>query len=63
MDDPLVARLLKDIPARKVGFAIENQADWVARDIIYDDKGHPSYRGVYKGAGYGQVPASDTGPV
>ena len=49
MDDPLVARLLKDIPARKVGFAIENQADWVARDIIYDDKGHPSYRGVYKG--------------
>ena len=54
MDDPLVARLLKDIPARKVGFAIENQADWVARDIIYDDKGHPSYRGVYKGQDMGR---------
>lgn len=53
-DDPLVSKLMNETHIRKVSFAIENKADWMARDIKYDDKGHPSYRGVYKGQDMGR---------
>ncbi|NLI60480.1 MAG: UDP-N-acetylmuramate--L-alanine ligase [Clostridiales bacterium] len=59
-DDPLVSKLLNErniwsaahirniTNIRKVSFAIKNQGDWMARDIKYNHKGHPSYRAVYK---------------
>ncbi|HZJ57568.1 MAG TPA: UDP-N-acetylmuramate--L-alanine ligase [Clostridia bacterium] len=53
-DDPLVHKLLEDIHIRKISFATENPGDWVARDIGYDDMGHPSYRAVYKGQDMGR---------
>jgi UDP-N-acetylmuramate--alanine ligase len=53
-DDPLVSKLLAQVPFRKVTFAIKGKGDWTAQDIKYDHRGYPSYRGVYKGQDMGR---------
>ena len=54
-DDPLVSKLMKDSHNRKNGFAIDNKADWMARDIKYNEMGHPSFRVSYKGQDMGRT--------
>ncbi|NLY60122.1 MAG: UDP-N-acetylmuramate--L-alanine ligase [Clostridiales bacterium] len=52
-DDPLVSKLMEEVHIRKISFSIEKEGDWMAKNIRYDEKGHPSYRAVYKGQDMG----------
>ncbi|HZJ83751.1 MAG TPA: UDP-N-acetylmuramate--L-alanine ligase [Clostridia bacterium] len=53
LDDPLTAKLMNEVKVRKISFAINNKADWMAKDIQYNRYGQPSYRAVYKGQDMG----------
>ena len=43
-DDPLVAKLMQGVQCRIVSYGIDNNADWTAHDISYDDSGCATFR-------------------
>jgi len=52
-DDPLVSQLLKEVNTRTVTFSIDKQANWMARNIKFNNKGCATYRAFYNGEDMG----------
>ena len=45
-DDPLVSRLMKEVNCHTVSYGINQPADWMAKDITFDNSGCASFRAV-----------------
>lgn len=48
-DIPNIDELIKDLKCNVITFGHSNNADYSATDIIYDEKGYPSFTLLYKG--------------
>jgi UDP-N-acetylmuramate--alanine ligase len=46
-DDPLVAKIAREVGCHTVLYGIDTPVNWIAQDIAYDRQGCASYRAVY----------------
>lgn len=60
-DDENIKDIFKDISRQKIGFAIENHADWEAVNIVFDSLGCAGFDVNYKGSPLGNIQLSIPG--